>query len=175
MEHYTEARKQQYIVKEDQPMSGENDFDFLLGTWTIRNRRRTNPFEKEGIWEEFQAKQTGVKYLDGKVQFEFFEGTMPNGVIRKGITIRNYDPRTEQWSIRWLDNINPLDFGALKGSFQNEIGLFYEEITSPLDGRPLRCRFTWDNLSATTARWQQAFSYDKGETWETNWIAEFTK
>lgn len=31
-------------------MSGASDFDFLLGTWTIHNRRRTNPFEKEGVW-----------------------------------------------------------------------------------------------------------------------------
>lgn len=34
----------------------------------------------------------------------------------------------------------------------------------------IRVRYTWDETTATTARWQQAFSPDEGRTWETNWI-----
>jgi hypothetical protein len=43
-----------------------------------------------------------------------------------------------------------------------------------LAGRPIRVRFDWTR-GATTARWEQAFSPDGGETWETNWVAEFTR
>jgi hypothetical protein len=66
----------------------------------IRNRRRTNPFEKEGVWEEYMATQTGEKYLDGRVQIEYFEGTFPSGEVRKGLTIRAFDEQSQQWSIR---------------------------------------------------------------------------
>ena len=158
-------------------MSGAQDFDFLLGTWKIHNRRRTNPFlpEKDGVWEEFTATQTGVRYLDERLQAEFFEGTFPGGEVRKGLTLRNFDEQTQQWEIRWLDNRNPLSFSPLIGSFHDGIGLFYEDLTSPADGRPVRVRFTWDHISTGHPRWQQAFSYDGGETWETNWTAEFTK
>jgi hypothetical protein len=36
-------------------------------------------------------------------------------------------------------------------------------------------RYRWSDISATTARWEQAFSTDKGETWETNWIMRSTR
>ena len=43
------------------------------------------------------------------------------------------------------------------------------------EGRPVRCRFIWSDISATTARWEQAFSVDGEQTWETNWIMDFTR
>jgi len=43
------------------------------------------------------------------------------------------------------------------------------------DGRPLHVRFIWDQLTAQTARWQQAFSFDEGDRWETNWVMEFIR
>jgi hypothetical protein len=158
-------------------MSGAADFDFLLGTWTIHNRRRNNPWglEQDGVWEEFTATQTGVQYLDGKVQIEYFEGgSFPDGGIRKGVTIRTFDEPSQQWQIRWLDNRNPHDFDPLVGSFQDGTGLFYQDISTP-DGRPVRVRFTWDRVNSQSPRWQQAFSFDNGETWDTNWTAEFTR
>lgn len=156
-------------------MSGIHDFDFLLGAWSIHNRRRTNPFspEHEGTWEEFPATHRGEQFLDEKVIIEHFEGILPSGEVRKGMTLRTFDPQDQQWSIRWLDNRNPADFRPLTGFFQESIGLFYQEIESP-DGRPLHVRFVWDNITAGTARWQQAFSYD-GQNWDTNWIMEFTR
>jgi hypothetical protein len=33
----------------------------------------------------------------------------------------------------------------------------------------------WDNISANSARWQPAFSFDGGVTRDTNWIAEYTR
>ncbi len=157
-------------------MSGINDFDFLQGSWSIHNRRRTNAFrpENEGVWEEFAATHTGVKYLDEKVNIEFFEGTFPGGEVRKGLTIRTFDPQSQQWSIRWLDNHNPHDFSPLVGGFRDGIGLFYQEVEAP-DSQSVHVRFTWDNITEHTARWQQAFSFDGGKTWDTNWIMDFIR
>jgi hypothetical protein len=36
-------------------------------------------------------------------------------------------------------------------------------------------RFIWSGVTTTTPRWEQAFSEDDGETWETNWIMDFTR
>ena len=41
-------------------------------------------------------------------------------------------------------------------------------------GRPIRVRFTWSRVTTPTPRWEQAFSDDDGETWETNWVMDFT-
>lgn len=107
-------------------MSGVTDFDFLLGSWNIRNLRRTNPFapEKEGVWEEFSASSTSAKQLDGRVRVEQYEATLPNGELVQGMTIRAFDQETQQWSIVWLDNRNSPDFRPLLGHFEQGVGLF---------------------------------------------------
>ncbi len=60
------------------------------------------------------------------------------------------------------------------GKFADGVGLFYQVIETP-EGQPLHVRFTWDEITADTARWQQAFSFDGGKHWDTNWVTEFTR
>lgn len=155
-------------------MSGVKDFDFLLGSWNILNQRRTNPFSptKDGVWEEFSAHSTSAKQLDGRVRVEQYEATFPNGQLVLGLTIRAFDETTQQWSIVWLDNRQSPDFTPLLGKFTDGVGEFYQTIPSPLDGKLVHVRFIWDNITEETARWQQAFSFDEGQTWDTNWIME---
>jgi hypothetical protein len=33
----------------------------------------------------------------------------------------------------------------------------------------------WSRITREAARWEQAFSLDKGASWETNWIMDFTR
>ena len=99
---------------------------------------------------------------------------MPGGTYR-GVSLRSYDPQTGLWAIWWLDGRNP--FGSLeppvKGRFENGVGTFYSDDT--LRGKPIRVRFMWSNMTHSSAHWEQAFSADGGKTWETNWIADFTR
>jgi hypothetical protein len=57
--------------------------------------------------------------------------------------------------------------------FDNGIGTFYSDAT--VDGNPIRTRFIWAYITATSARWEQAYSADAGKTWETNWVMEFQR
>lgn len=36
-----------------------------------------------------------------------------------------------------------------------------------------KVRFTWTAIPGEHPRWEQAFSNDAGQTWETNWKMEF--
>lgn len=157
--------------------SGGADFDFLIGSWTILNRRRSAASllsDSGGAWEEFPATQTGAKHLDGSLIIEHYEGTFPSGQLVKGVTLRAFDEATRRWSIVWLDNRQSPDFTPLVGAFRDGVGEFYQVIATP-DGQPLHVRFTWDNITDDAARWQQAFSFDAGVTWDTNWVMEFTR
>lgn len=158
-----------------------NDFDFLIGNLNCINRRRRRnsllidpQTNRDEPWDVFPSTSIGEKYLDGLALVDHYDCIFPNGQHVKGMTIRSYDPTTGQWSIMWLDNRQPPDLRPMVGSFKNGIGEFYQVIESG-NGDPLHVRFMWDNITETTARWQQAFSTDAGETWDTNWIMEFSR
>ena len=59
------------------------------------------------------------------------------------------------------------------GGFDGDLGLFYGDDTD--DGKPIKVVYRWMKQGAGHARWEQAFSYDDGKTWETNWVMEMTK
>jgi hypothetical protein len=146
-----------------------NRFDFLIGEWNIVNK-----IEKpDGTWAETTATNRGEKFLDGRVIIDHYHGTVLDGVKVKGITIRSFDKKSETWSIIWLDNRQPPDLTPLVGRFSGDKGEFFQEI--PMRGIMTRARFTWDNLSENSARWNQAFSTDGGQTWHMNWVMEFSR
>jgi hypothetical protein len=59
------------------------------------------------------------------------------------------------------------------GGFSNGRGEFYGQ--EDLDGRVILVRFVISDISADTARFEQAYSADGGRTWETNWVAIDTR
>jgi hypothetical protein len=87
--------------------------------------------------------------------------------------IRAFDKDTGEWSIWWLDarsiDIEP----PVRGGFNDGVGEFVAPDT--LDGRPITVRFRWTDITPTSAVWEQAFSPDDGDTWETNWHMDFTR
>jgi hypothetical protein len=112
--------------------------------------------------------------MDGLTNVDDTLFNVPGGSYR-GVALRSYDPKTGQWSIWWLDGRNPssdLD-QPVKGHFENGVGTFYADDT--FQGKPIRVRFLWSHITATSARWEQAFSPDAGKTWETNWIQEIRR
>jgi hypothetical protein len=155
-----------------QTRSTARDFDFWMGRWSVRNRWLRTRLAGSTDWEEFDASVVARPTLDGLGNEDMFRTDHAAGFT--GMSFRFLDPEAGRWSIYWADSRRPglLDPPVL-GGFDGDSGVF--EGDDVLDGRPIRVRFTWSEITTPTPRWEQAFSDDGGETWETNWVMDFTR
>jgi hypothetical protein len=152
-------------------LSGAHDFDFEFGDWTVHHRVKR---AKTGEWFEMDGTSNTRPILAGLGNVEDNVFHRPEGDSR-GTALRTYDPATASWAIWWVDSRAPhgtLD-PPVKGRFDKGVGTFYSD--SEMNGKMVRTRFTWSKISATSARWEQAFSYDAGKTWDTNWVMDFRR
>jgi hypothetical protein len=148
-----------------------NNFDWLHGTWQTTQRRMVKPLGGSDEWESTDGTLTCHNLFDGAANVD--EVDLP-GFGFKGISLRLLDPATQQWSIYWVNSRNgQLALPPVVGHFEDGVGEFFSD--EEYDGEQIRVRYRWSNITATTARWEQAFSTDDGETWETNWESEFTR
>jgi hypothetical protein len=148
-----------------------HDFDFFYGRWRIHNQRLRERLLDCTEWDTFEATCDCKPLLDGFGNIdEFRTDYWPNFV---GMSLRLFSPQTQQWSIYWVDTRQVVLQPPVVGGFTNGVGIF--DGPDQLRGQPVIVRFTWSHITPTAARWQQAFSPDNGQTWETNWIMTFTR
>ena len=151
----------------------EHDWDFLVGSWNVRHRRLKMRLAGCTEWEEFPGTSTLWLTLGGLGTVDDNVLHLPGGSYR-ATGIRAFDPDSSTWSIWWLDGRTPGTIGApVRGGFADGAGSFEGDDT--LDGRPIRMRFRWTEITENSAVWDQAFSPDGGATWETNWVMDFTR
>jgi len=82
------------------------------------------------------------------------------------------DAETQQWSIYWVNSrVGRLE-PPVHGGFADGIGTFFGN--ERLAGHDVRVRFVWSDITATAARWRQAFSVDGGD-WDENWEMTFSR
>jgi hypothetical protein len=147
-----------------------HDFDFFRGSWHVHNRRLLKRLQHSNEWETFEAMTPeNFKVLDGLGNID--ELHTEDGPI--GMSLRFFNRETGQWSIYWVSHRDGILQPPVVGGFADGIGIF--EGADVWDGQPIRVRFTWSDITPTSARWQQAFSPDEGQTWELNWVMEFTR
>ncbi len=151
---------------------GRTDFDFFIGCWKGHNWRLRERLKGSNDWEEFEGISVARKVLGGLGNID--EVTMDRETGRlEGMTLRLYNPNSQQWSLYWASSLDGILQTPLIGNFVDGRGEFYSQ--ELFEGRSIFCRFIWSNITETSCRWEQAFSTDGGKTWETNWIAEFTR
>jgi hypothetical protein len=156
----------------DQERDGQHDFDFVIGTWKIHNRRLRNPLTGSTTWVEFEGTSVARKIWDGQANLDQGELDDPAGHIR-GMTLRLYNPETHLWSLYWATSKHGTLSIPTVGRFTNGRGEFYDyEI---FEGKAVLVRFLWLNIKPDSCRWEQAFSIDGGKTWETNWTMDFER
>jgi hypothetical protein len=152
--------------------SSKNDFDYLLGRWTIKNRTLKEQLTGSGEWEEFDATQECRPILLGLGNFDIFH-TELGGKPFEGLTVRLFDPKTRLWTIYWADSEAMKLDGGKVGSFDGEEGEFFGR--EVVDGKDVIVKFHWDKRNPRTPIYSRAFSADGGRTWEWNWYSIFSQ
>ena len=93
--------------------------------------------------------------------------------MRTACSSRVFNTKTAHWAIYWADSRHAVPHPPVVGSFAGDKGVF--EGTDTFEDRPIRVRFVWSRVTTVSPRWEQAFSEDGGQTWETNWVMDFTR
>ena len=149
------------------------DFDFFLGDWRVKHRRLKERLVGSNEWEEYEGTTHCEAILGGIANFND-SIVHRSGATYRSLGLRAFDAKTNAWTDWSLDGRNPTQVtvdGA--GRFVNGVGTFFADDT--FAGKPIRVRGTFTAVSASSARWEQAFSPDGGRTWETNYIMLYTR
>ncbi|MDI5976665.1 hypothetical protein [Amycolatopsis magusensis] len=147
-----------------------NDFDFLLGSWNVANRRLRTVLSGAGDWVEFPGTSTSRSLFDGGGNTD--EILFPT-LGTRGFTLRLFDVERRQWALYWSNSQTGRLFPPVFGTFTDGRGDFYGD--DEHEGRPIRAHYLWSGITPDSARWEQEFSADGGRTWESNWVMEFTR
>jgi hypothetical protein len=148
---------------------GAHDFDFLHGRWTVNHHLLKARGADSAEWMKHQGTAETRPLLGGLCNVEEHRITgRPSGVA-----LRCYDPAAKRWAIYWVSDWDGLLGPPVYGGFDGNEGVFEGDDT--FEGRPIKVRFLWRKLSPNRAKWEQAFSFDGGKSWESNWVMEFER
>ena len=84
------------------------------------------------------------------------------------IPVPNEGDESATWAGGWSQALIP------DSKVRDQAWKFMQYIAGP-EGQAVYARFIWSDITATACRWEQALSADGGQTWETNWIMDFTR
>jgi hypothetical protein len=147
---------------------GSRDFDFEMGAWKTHVRRLQGALSGSGTWVEYEGTSVVRGVLDGRANLVELSIAGPAGRI-EGASLRLYEPQSKRWTINYFSVADGQFTPPLSGAFHEGRGMFCGEDT--LRGKPILVRFVISKVDADTWRFEQAFSADRGKTWEVNWIA----
>ena len=154
------------------PRDGSHDFDFEIGKWNTHLRRLVKPLTGSTTWVELNGTTVVSKVWNGKANLVELDVTGPAGHI-EALSLRLYNPESHQWSLNFANSAGGTMAIPTIGEFKNGRGEFYDQET--LNGRAILVRFVISDITANSCHFEQAFSDDRGKTWEVNWIATDTR
>lgn len=142
------------------------DFDFLTGEWRIHNRSIVN-----GEWLDYPGEATVYAILAGVGSVEELRIPARNF---SGMGLRLLDVERRVWADHWVNaRSGVVTVPGQLGSFENGAGIFITDDVA--DGVPVKYAGVWDNITPRSCRWRQASSRDGGQTWDQNWIMEWSR
>jgi len=164
------AAAQQSPATVAESRDGQRDFDWEVGEWTTRLSRLQRPLSGSNTWVKYEGVTVVRPVLGGSANLVELKVEGPAGRI-EGLSLRLYDPDARQWSLNFAGG------GVLTrpvyGEFKDGRGVFYGQ--DSFGGRAILVRFIISDVTANSARFEQAFSNDGGVNWEVNWIAVDTR
>lgn len=147
---------------------GQHDFDWEIGAWRTDVRVLAEPLSGSEEWLRFKGTTVVRPLMDRRANVVELDVAGPAGRI-EALNLRLYEPQNDRWSLTFVSLRDGLLTPAVYGGFHDGVGEFYGK--DQLDGRPIEVRFKIFRQGPDRARFEQAYSDDGGETWETNWIA----
>lgn len=151
---------------------GRHDFAFQTGNWRVKHRKLAARLVGSTQWVQFDGTCRAWEMMEGLGNVDDHLLNDPAGTYHAA-TVRKVDPKTGQWSIWWFDG-RFTDLGPpVVGRFEAGVGTFLGD--DMLGERPIQMRFIWSGITTDGARWEQAFSPDRGKSWETNWVMDFER
>jgi hypothetical protein len=151
---------------------GHDEFGFLIGSWRTHYARLRHPLANDHHWYNCEGTATVRSFWGGSGNLEDGDLRCPTRYIR-GLTLRLYDAATHRWMLYWGTQKGGLAQGLPQvGRFDTQgVGEFFAPDT--FDGKPVIVRYRWE-VRRGNPHFEQAFSADKGKTWETNWTTDYT-
>ena len=156
----------------DERPSGAKDFDFLFGSWNVTNSVLRGRLEGSTDWVEWDATLDVVPILGGLGNVDRFRRS-PTDEYFEGVSVRLFDGANQQWNIHWVDTRSGVFSPPVRGRFEEGQGLFYGE--DEHNGTPVLVRWIWTHDADLSARWEQAYSANGGDSWELNWVMTFER
>jgi hypothetical protein len=151
-------------------VSALHDFDFLQGSWRVRNRRLRSLLSGSDDWQEFETKVESRPLLGGRANMDTYDGV---DIELSAVAFRLLDAATDEWWIYWANGRSGQLDPPVVGRMDGEQGTFFGD--DVYDDKPVRVRFIWRKVDENSAEWSQAFSADGEATWETNWTMSFAR
>jgi hypothetical protein len=135
-------------------------FDFWLGEWELS-------YVEDG--KPAKSRNRVSRLLDGCAIHEEFSGAP--GTKLEGRSYSSFDRGSKQWKQAWVDNSGAyLDFtGGLVD------GRMILVRTVERDGRRLRQRMVWQDITGEHLKWLWQRSDDDGATWSTQWEIDYRR
>lgn len=147
---------------------GIGDFDFLTGEWKIKIHK----FDTSG--------PDGKKVMDASATVHrVLGGAGSIEELRKGdgsfwgMGVRVWHPETKQWADHWTSAEDGVVNPPQLGQFIDGAGVFLLDDTE--DGKPVKIRAFWDQITPNSCRWYQTMSRDDGKSWERSTYMNWTR
>ena len=132
------------------------------------NRRLRERLAGSGEWEEFEARSKAWPIFGGLGNEDEYRTDHDGGFI--GMSFRSSTRHAAVVDL--LGRQPPAGCSTLPRRLLHGDTVFEGDDT--FKGKPIRVCFTWSRSDDPSPRWEQAFSEDGGETWETNRVNDFT-
>jgi hypothetical protein len=139
-------------------------FDFEIGRWVSTVRRLAAPLSGSEEWWEYEGLTLVTPLWRGACAVEL-DASGPKGRLR-AFSVRIFDEAAGEWLLRTgVPGSADLD-PPLRGTFTDGIG----EFVGPdvFRGKPILVRFVIRDITPDSARFEQYFSDDDGNTFELN-------